>query len=120
MSLMTDTREYGPCKFQYTETNLCVGAATQEMFAAWFPWLPRPLARRVIHAMLGDACIDVFGLRRPSRILGQRITHSLWLRGWPSGWLPMKQQPPLRTELFHRSYPKGYEIGGLGPHTGRQ
>jgi hypothetical protein len=117
---MADTREYEQGKFQYTETHLCVGGATREMFAAWFPWLPRSLARRVIHAMLGDACIDVFGLRRPSRILGQRITHSLRQGGWPSGWLPTKQQPRLRTKLFHRSYPKGYEIGGLGPHTGRQ
>ncbi|MGH8502162.1 MAG: oxygenase MpaB family protein [Gammaproteobacteria bacterium] len=112
--------DYERRHFRYTETNRRVGTATREMFAAWFPWLPRPLVRRVIHALLDDTLIEAFGFPRPSRIMRGLVTGSLRLRGRLSGWLPVRQQPRLRTELIHRSYPAGYEIGRLGPRAGHQ
>ncbi len=74
----------------------------------------------MIHAVLDDALIDSFGFPRSSRILRQLATRSLRLRSRLSGWLPARQQPRLRTELLHRSYPKSYEIRHLGSHTYRR
>jgi hypothetical protein len=86
----------------------------------WFPYLLRPLVRRVIRAVLDDAIIEAFGFPRPSSIMRRLVTRSLQLRGRLSGWLPARQQPRLCTELRHRSYPAGYEIGRLGPRIGHQ
>lgn len=107
--------DYEQRYFRYTETNQRVGTATREMFAAWFPWLPRPLVRRVIHALLDDGLIEAFGFPQPSRIMRRLVTRSLRLRGRMSGWLPSRRKPRLRTELIHRSYPEGYEVRRLGP-----
>jgi hypothetical protein len=70
------------------ETNRRVGTVTREMFAAWFPWVLRPLARRLIHATLDDALIEAFGFPRPSKPMRRLVASGLRLRGrfsWLAG-----------------------------------
>jgi hypothetical protein len=101
------------------ETNRRVRTVTREMFAAWFPWVLRPLARRLIHATLDDALIEAFGFPRPSKPMRRLVASGLRLRGRFSGWLPRKKQPRLRTEMPHRTYPEGYKLESLGPSQGQ-
>jgi hypothetical protein len=101
------------------ETNRRVGTVTREMFAAWFPWVLRPLARRLIHATLDDALIEAFGFPRPSKPMRRLVASGLRLRGRFSDWLPRKKQPRLRTEMPHRTYPEGYKLESLGPSQGQ-
>jgi hypothetical protein len=107
--------EYIWCHFRYTEAHWRVDTATRGMLASWFRNVSRPLVRHVIHAILDDKLIEVFGFPRPSRIIRKLVASALRMRVRLSGWLPPRKDPRLRTELPHRSYAAGYEIGRLGP-----
>ena len=107
--------EYEKREFRYTEANRRVGAATVEMFASWFPWVLRPLVRRAIYAILDDSVIKGFGFRPPSAAMRRLVIGCLRLRAVAVRWLPARRRPRLRTELRHRSYPRGYRIEELGP-----
>ena len=110
--------EYERRHFRYMESNRRVGAATVEMFASWFPRLVGPLVRRAIYALLDDSVIEGFGFPRPSPVMRVLVTGALKLRARLVRWLPARRRPRLRTELRHRSYPRGYTIEELGPPTG--
>jgi uncharacterized protein (DUF2236 family) len=107
--------EYERRQFRYTESNRRVGAATVEMFASWFPRVSRPLVRHAIYALLDDAVIDGFGFPRPSLAMRRAVGAALRLRARFVGRLPARRRPRLRTEMRHRSYPRGYRIEELGP-----
>jgi hypothetical protein len=112
--------DYEQRHYRYTAANQRVGGATVEMFAGWFPRLLRPLVRRAIYALLEDALIEGFGFPRPSPVLRRVIDGALRLRAGALRWLPPRRHPRLRTEMRHRSYPRGYRIEELGPATGPQ
>lgn len=107
--------DYEKRHYRFTEANRRVGAATVEMFAGWFPRPLRPLVRRAIHALLEDALIEGFGFPRPSPLLRRIVDASLKFRARILRWLPARRHPRLRTEMTHRSYPRGYRIEELGP-----
>jgi hypothetical protein len=75
----------------------------------------RPLVRRAIYALLEDRLIEGFGFPPPSSAMRQFVTGALRLRARLLRWLPARRQPRLRTEMRHRSYPRGYRIEELGP-----
>jgi hypothetical protein len=107
--------EYERTHYHYTDANHRVGTATREMFVSWFPWLPRPLVRSAIHALMDDPILDGFGFPRPSRLTRRLVTGGLRLRARVLRWLPPRRRPRLRTEMKHPSYPGGYVIEQLGP-----
>ena len=107
--------EYEQRHYRYTEANRRVGAATVELFANWFPRILRPLVRRAIHALLDDALVGGFGFPRPSPVMRRLVIGALRLRAGLLRWLPARRHPRLRTEMRHRSYPRGYRIEELGP-----
>jgi hypothetical protein len=109
--------DYERRHYRFTEANRRVRAATVEMFARWFPSPLRPLVRRAIYALLDDAVIDGFGFPRPSPMMCRLVTGTLRLRARLLRWLPRRREPRLRTEMRHRSYPRGYRIEELGPST---
>ncbi|HEX6442357.1 MAG TPA: oxygenase MpaB family protein [Stellaceae bacterium] len=109
--------EYERQHYRYTEANQRVGGATVELFASWFPRLSRPLVRRAIYALLEDAVIDGFGFPRPSPAMRRLVETALRLRARFVRWLPARRRPRLRTEMRHRSYPRGYAIEELGPRV---
>ena len=108
-------RDYETRHYRYTEANRRVGAATVELFAAWFPRILRPVVRRAIYALLEDALIDGFGFPAPSPGWRRLVQGGLRLRARALRWLPPRRHPRLRTEMRHRSYPRGYRIEELGP-----
>lgn len=106
----------GPqARFRFTESNRRVGEATRELFVSWFPRPLAPATRAVIHALLDDPLIEAFGFPRPSPVLRRLAPAAVRLRGRLAGLLPPRRSPRLRTEMAHRSHPKGYVIEELGP-----
>ncbi len=101
--------------YGFTKTNERVGAATRELFVSWYP---RPIAtvvRSAIYAMLDEPLIAAFGFPRPSQFMRWLVSSVLQLRAYLLRFLPPRRRPQLRTEMRHRTYPKGYSIERLGP-----
>src|SRR5262245_50388341 len=106
---------YERAQFRYVASNQRVGQSTVNMFAAWFPWLVRPLVRRSMYALMDEPLIEGFGFPRPSRLMRWLVYRSLRLRARVLCWLPPRKLPSLRTQTRHRSYPDGYRVEQLGP-----
>jgi hypothetical protein len=108
-------RNYEVNNFCFTEANRRVGAATVELFADWFPKILSPVVRSSIYALLDDPLMSAFGFPTPSKLMRLAVSNAVRLRGFLAGLLPPRRRPRLRTELGHRSYPKGYVIEKVGP-----
>jgi hypothetical protein len=107
--------DYERERFRFAESNTRIGAATRDLFLSWFPRPLRALARPVIYAMMDDPLIESFGFPRPSAALRRLLDRSMRLRAWCLRRLPPRRRPRLRTQMRHRSYPRGYRIEDLGP-----
>lgn len=108
-------RDYEATNFRFTETNQRVGAATREMFVAWFPRIFAPAVRASIYAMLDEPLLAAFGFPRPSPLLRCLVPGALRLRAVLIRFRPARRKPVLRTAMRHRTYPGGYVIEDLGP-----
>lgn len=108
-------RDYERDQFRFRETNRRVGAATRELFLSWFPRLLRPVAGRVIDAVVDEPLGRALGFPRPLPGLPALIRAALVARSRFVAWLPDRREPLLRTTLPRASYPDGYRIGELGP-----
>jgi hypothetical protein len=86
------------------------------MFLGWF--LPAPvrwLGRPALHAIMEPALLDAVGFPEPGPLLRRLVAGSLRTRGRLIARLPARRGPRHRTEIPHRSYPRGYDIEALGP-----
>jgi hypothetical protein len=108
-------RDYEQQHFRRSETNHRVGTATLEMFGSWFPRMARPLVRSSMYALMDEPILEGFGFPRPSPWLRRLVEGAMKLRARVLRLLPPRQQPRLRTEMHHLSYPHGYRIEALGP-----
>jgi hypothetical protein len=108
-------RRYEQERFGYTDGGRRVGIATRDLFVSWFPWLPRSLGRRAIHALLDDRLLDAFGLPHPTPAERRAVEAALRARACVVRLLPPRRKPRLLTEVKRRSYPSGYRIEELGP-----
>jgi hypothetical protein len=110
---------YERTHFRYADSNRRVGEATRELFLEGIPRPFRPIARRVIHAMMDDPLIEAFGFPRPSAAERLIVRGALRLRAGVSRWLPRRRGPVLRTAMARPSYPQGYRIEEIGPPSER-
>ena len=108
-------RRFEDERFAYTDEGRRVGIATRDLFVSWFPWLPRRLGERAIHALLDERLLDAFGLPHPTAAERRAVEGALRARARLVRLLPPRRKPRLRTELKRRSYPRGYRIEELGP-----
>jgi hypothetical protein len=108
-------RRFEEERFRYTDEARRVGIATRDMFLGWFPWLPKRLGARAIHALLDDRLLDAFGFPRPTAAERAAVEAALRARARFVRLLPPRRKPRLRTEQRRRSYPHGYRIEELGP-----
>ncbi len=104
--------EYEWRHFRHTEANRRVGTATREMFASWFRNVSRPLVRHVIHAILDDKLIEVFGFPRPPRIIRKLVASALRMRARLSGWLPPRKEPRLARSCLTAAMPQDTRLDG--------
>ena len=109
------SRSYERSQFRFAETNQRVGAATRDLFAAWFPRLVTPIVRYSIYALLDEPTIAAFGFPKPLPLSRWLIRVALRLRGRVVRWLPPRRQPRFFTDERNRTYPRGYRISELGP-----
>src|SRR5262245_6978053 len=109
------SREYERAQFRFAETNHRIGAATRDLFAAWFPRVLTPIVRYSIYAMLDEPTIAAFGFPKPLPASRQLVRGALKLRGRIVRWLPPRREPHFFTDSRSRTYPRGYRISELGP-----
>jgi ER-bound oxygenase mpaB/B'/Rubber oxygenase, catalytic domain len=102
-------------RFAYSEAGHRVAVATREMFLGWFPLLPRPLGRPVVHALLDQPLLDALGLPHPSWSMRRAVESAVSARSLAVAALPTRRRPRLRTRERHRTYPRGFELERLGP-----
>ncbi|WP_066424250.1 oxygenase MpaB family protein [Anabaena sp. 4-3] len=107
--------DYERQNFHYSDTNRRVGEATRDLFLSWFPWWMRSLLTPFIYALLDDTMINAFGFPHPSPLLRSTVASILKLRAKFLRLLPPRTQPDFFIDAPIRTYPKGYEIGKLGP-----
>lgn len=112
--------EYERSRFMFAESNRCIGEATRELFAGWFPLLLRPAARRAIDALLDEPVRRAFDFPASPGWLRAVVIAALKLRAWALIWLPARRRPRLRTEMARPSYPMGYRIDEIGPDYMRE
>jgi hypothetical protein len=102
--------------FRPTAASARVGAATRELFVRWMWFLPPPLVRTGVNALLDEPVLRVFGFRPAPRPVRAVAAAALRARGRLVRLLPPRRRPLLVAESWNvRSYPGGYEIDRLGP-----
>ncbi len=107
---------YEIAHFQYTPANARIGTATRELFVRWFWFVPGPVVRLGVHALLDPSVRSAFGFPDPPPVAVRGADLALRLRGRLVAVLPKRRTPfHTRDSWLVRSYPGGYEIGELGP-----
>jgi hypothetical protein len=109
------SRSYERAQFRFAETNHRVGAATRDLFAAWFPRIFTPIVRYSIYALLDEPTLAAFGFPRPLPLTRPLLRAALKLRGGVVRCLPPRREPRFFTDERNRTYPHGYRISELGP-----
>ncbi len=108
--------EYEQKHFRYSEANVKVARATEDLMLGWF--LPTPLfemARPFLHAVMQPQLLQAFNYEEPGFALRTITTHALRTRSFIASLFPRKT-PLLRTQhIKHKSYPNGYSTQDLGP-----
>src|SRR5688500_2856581 len=80
--------EYERERFERTPASERVGAATRDMFLAWFPGLPRRFGAHAIYALMDDRLLAAFGFPRPPRAVRGAVESALRARGRFVAMLP--------------------------------
>jgi ER-bound oxygenase mpaB/B'/Rubber oxygenase, catalytic domain len=109
------SRAYERVQFRFAETNHRIGAATRDLFAAWFPPTFSAVVRYSIYALLDEPTIAAFGFPKPLPLTRSLLRAALTLRGRAVRWLPPRRKAYFFTDSRNRTYPRGYRISELGP-----
>jgi hypothetical protein len=107
--------EYERREFRPTEAARRVGAATRDMFLAWFPGLPRRLGAPAIHALMDERVLEAFGFPRPPKAVRTAVEAALRARGRTVALMPPRRRPRLRVQRRTRTYGRDWQLEGLGP-----
>jgi hypothetical protein len=107
--------EYERANFRFAESNARVARASRDMFLSWFPGSPKRLGAHAIAALMDDRLREAIGFPRPPQPIARAVEGSLRARANLLRLLPPRRKPKLRTQIRHRTYPRGYSIEALGP-----
>ena len=107
--------EYERERFTRTPASERVGAATRDMFLAWFPGLPRRFGAQAIYALMDDRLLAAFGFPQPPRAVRAAVESALRARGRVVAALPPRGRPRLRTRRRTRTYGRDWSLETLGP-----
>lgn len=106
--------------FRRSAASAHVGTATRELFVRWLWFVPAPLVRTGVHALLDEPVLRVFGFRSAPRPVRAVVAAALRSRGKLVRLLPPRRRPFRVAESWTvRSYPDGYAIAELGPDGAR-
>ena len=108
--------EYEAKHFQFSEANVKVARATEDLMLGWF--MPSQLfdvARPFLHAVMQPHLLKAFHYEEPNIALRTITTNALRLRSFTASLFPRKT-PLLRTKnIKHTTYKNGYNLKDLGP-----
>jgi ER-bound oxygenase mpaB/B'/Rubber oxygenase, catalytic domain len=107
--------EYERERFAPSGAAARVGAATRDMFLAWFPGLPKRFGAQAIYALMDDRLLDAFGFPRPPRPVHAAVEAALRTRARFVALLPPRRRPRLRTHRRTRTYGRDWSLESLGP-----
>lgn len=107
--------EYEAREFRPTEEARRVGAATRDMFLAWFPGLPKRLGAQAIYALMDEPLLEAFGFPRPPRAVRSAVEGALRARARAVALLPPRRRPRLRVRRRTRTYGRDWALEDLGP-----
>ena len=106
--------------FRPTAASARVGEATRELFVRWLWFLPAPLVRVGVHALLDEPVLRVFGFRAAPKPVQVAAAAALRARGKLVRCLPPRRHPFRAADSWAvRGYPRGYTIEQLGPDGAR-
>ncbi len=105
-------------RFARTDAGVRLARAQQDVFLAWFPWVPKRLGARAIAALLEPHVVEALGLQRVTPLERRAVEAALRARARIVRLLPPRRRPRLRTTLRRRTYPSGFVIEELGPPPG--
>jgi hypothetical protein len=106
--------EYERREFRSTAAARRVGAATRDMFLAWFPGLPHRLGAPAIHALMDDSLLEAFGFPQPSPAVRAAVEGALRTRARAVALLPPRRRPRLRVRRRTRTYGRDWHLEKLG------
>lgn len=108
--------DYEQKHFLYTEANVKVARATEDLMLGWY--LPKALfdvARPFLHAVMQPDLLKAFNYTEPGKGMRTLATTALRARSFAASLFPRKT-PYIRTKEFkHKAYPNGYTLNDLGP-----
>ena len=108
-------------RFAPTEAGHGLASAMVDMFVRKLPGIPLTLGRRGVYALLDDPLLDALGLPRPTAAERRTGEAALRLRARAVALMPARRRPRMRTRMRRRkTYPRGWEIGSLGPAAGER
>ncbi|SFP28319.1 hypothetical protein SAMN05421810_102125 [Amycolatopsis arida] len=116
--------EHERVHFRFDRGGREVADATLDLLATFRPfrYLPAPVVRRVVYALLDDGLLAAFDFPRPGRVEQAATTATLRARARLVRLLPPRSEPRFPRESSNvRGCPGGYDIARLGtfPRSGR-
>jgi hypothetical protein len=109
--------EYERERFARSPAAERVGAATRDMFLAWFPGLPKRFGAQAIYALMDERLLEAFSFPRPPRVVRAAVETALRARARVVALLPPRRRPRVRTKRRTRTYGREWELERLGPET---
>jgi hypothetical protein len=86
------------------------------MFLGWFlPKSLHALGAPAVHALMDAPLLAAFGFPEPGARLRKLVQGALRARSAVVRQLPERKRPRLRSEMRHRTYPRGWRTERLGP-----
>lgn len=109
--------EYEKKNFILHETNNWVGNATVNIVKGWMPFFAQPFVLPVMKCLLDDNMLSALGYSKPSGALQKAVHGAMRLRALGLKKITFKKYPSFVTTEKNRTYPRGYEIGQIGPDS---
>jgi len=102
--------------FAYSEANIKVARATENLMLGWYlPEFMFSVSRPFLHAVMEPHLLKAFNYAEPGDLLRKLVSKTLRARSKAASLMP-RTQPYIRTrDHHHRAYPNGYLLEELGP-----
>ncbi|MEU9251759.1 oxygenase MpaB family protein [Streptomyces sp. NPDC048270] len=106
---------YEEARFGWDEGARKVADSTLDLMASWYPAPLAPAVRGASLALMDEPLLDAFRFPRPHPQVRRLVRGALRLRGRAVRLLPPRKGPHYgRQNPEIKSYPGGYDVGGLG------
>jgi hypothetical protein len=108
--------DYEAEHFKYSEANVKVARATEDLMLSWYmPEFMFKAARPFLHAVMEPHLLKAFRFKEPGEAMRNLARKTLRARSFAESLIP-RTTPYIRTrDHQHKAYPNGYTLNDLGP-----